>query len=149
MRVVFLQDVDQQGKKGEVKEVSEGYARNFLFPRKLAKVVTPEILKELEKQKASEIKKEQQLHQAAVELSEKLEKITLQIPLKVGEGGRVFGAITSKQIVEGLESLGFRIDKKKIVLHDAIKSLGVTVVPIKLHHEVTANLKVHATADHS
>ncbi len=149
MKVVFLQDVTNQGKKGEVKNVSEGYARNYLFPRKLATLATQEVLKELEQHKASEARKEQQILDSAKALAEKIEKTTLTLPVKVGDGDRVFGAITSKQIAEGLHDAGFPIDKKKIQLHEAIKMLGVTNVSIKLHHEVTANLKVQVVADHS
>lgn len=149
MKVVFLQDVENQGRKGEVKNVAEGYARNFLFPRKLATPATQEILKELEQHKASEARKEQQILNSAQALAEKIEKITLSLPVKVGDGDRLFGAITSKQIAEGLHDAGFVIDKKKIQLHEAIKMLGITNVPIKLHHEVTATLKVQVVADRS
>ena len=149
MKVVFLQDVEQQGKQGEVKNVSEGYARNYLLPRKLATPATPEILKELEQHKASEARKEQQILDAANLLAAQIGQYTLQLSTKVGEGDRLFGAITSKQIADGLHGAGFQIDKKKIQLHEAIKSLGVTIVPIKLHHEVTANLKVQVVADRS
>lgn len=142
MKVVLLQDVDSQGKQGDVKNVSEGYARNFLFPRQLAKPATPEVLKELADQKAAMDRKEQQAIAAARETAKKLEALTLDLQVKVGEGGRVFGAVTSKQIADGLAAAGFAVDKKKIVLHDAIKTLGTTIVPIKLYHDVTANLRV-------
>ena len=149
MKVVFLQNVESQGKKGEIKNVSEGYARNFLFPRKLATPATQEVLKELEQHKASEARKEQQILDAAKALADQLEQFTLKLSVKVGEGERLFGAITSKQIADALHHSGFQIDKKKIVLHEAIKNLGVTVVPVKLHHEVTANLKVQVVSDRS
>lgn len=142
MKVVLLQDVASQGKQGEVKNVSEGYARNFLFPRQLAKPATPEVLKELADQKAAQDRKEQQAIAAAKETAKKLEELTLDLQVKVGEGGRVFGAVTSKQIADGLAAAGFAVDKKKIVLHDAIKTLGTTIVPVKLYHDVTANLRV-------
>ncbi len=142
MKVVFMQDVADQGKKGEVKNVSEGYARNFLFPRQLAKPATPEVLKELADQRAAEQKREAQHVTVAREVAAKLDEFTLQLHVKVGEGGRLFGAITSKQIAEGLHAAGFSIEKKKIVLNDAIRTLGTTIVPIKLYHDVTAHLRV-------
>nr|NNM89663.1 50S ribosomal protein L9 [Bacilli bacterium] len=146
MKVVLLQDVSGQGKKGEIKNVSEGYARNFLFPRQLAKEATAEALKEIEAHHASIARKEEQQKQAAVKLAEQLKDYELTIEVKVGEGSRVFGSITSKQIAEGLAKAGFVIDKKKIVLHDAIKGLGTMPVAIKLHHEVTAQIHVHVVA---
>lgn len=143
MKVVFNQDVASQGKKGDVKNVSEGYARNFLFPRQLAKPATPDVLKELAQARDVEKKKEEQQVIAARELCSKLDQFTLNLYVKTGENSRVFGAVTSKQVADGLSAAGFQIDKKKIVLHDAIRTLGMTVVPIKLYHDVTAQLKVH------
>lgn len=143
MKVVLLQDVVSQGKKGEIKNVSEGYARNFLFPRQLAKPATADVLKELADHKAAEERKEQQHKAAAQETAKQLQEFTLELHVKSGESGRVFGAVTSKQIAEGLAVAGYPIDKKKIVLHEAIKSLGITIVPIKLYHDVTAELRVH------
>ncbi len=147
MKVVFVKDVPGQGKQGEVKNVSEGYARNFLFPRQLAKVATTEVLKELEVQKQAEEKREQHHVEEAKQLAKKLNDYTLEVKVKVGEGGRVFGAITSKQIAEGLNAAGFSIDKKKIVLDDAIRAVGVTIVPIKVYHDVVAKLSVHVAAE--
>ena len=147
MKVVFLQDVESQGKKGEVKNVSEGYARNFLFPRQLAKPATPEILKELSERRVAEQKREAQQVVVAREVADRLNEFTLLLQVKVGEGGRLFGAITSKQIAEGLHAAGFDIDKKKIVLNDAIRTLGTSIVPIKIYHDVTAQLRVHVQAE--
>ncbi|MCY0903113.1 MAG: 50S ribosomal protein L9 [Firmicutes bacterium] len=143
MKVVLMQDVPSQGKKGEIKNVSEGYARNFLFPRQLARVATPEVLKELADQRSAELRREEQHVAEARALAAKIQGFTLELHVKTGEGGRVFGAVTSKQIAEGLAAAGFAVDKKKIVLHEAIKALGVTTVPIKLYHDVTADLRVH------
>ena len=143
MKVVFLQDVAQQGKKGDVKTVSEGYARNFLLPRGLVREASPEVLKELDAQKAVDARKEQQQLAAARAVAEKLRTYTLTIPVRTGEGGKLFGAVTPKHIAEELEKVGFKVDKKKIVLPEAIHSLGATVVPIRLHHDVTAHLQVH------
>lgn len=147
MKVVFMQDIASQGKKGEVKNVSEGYARNFLFPRQLAKAATPEVLKELSERRVAEQKREAQQVVAAREVAGRLNEFTLLLQVKVGEGGRLFGAITSKQIAEGLHAAGFDIDKKKIVLNDAIRTLGTSIVPIKIYHDVTAQLRVHVQAE--
>ena len=145
MRVVFLQDVPKQGNKGEVKNVSEGYARNFLLPRQLARLATPEVLKELDAQKATEARKERQLVTAAKQLAEQLNAYALTIPVRTGEGGKLFGAVTAKHIADGLAAAGFSVDKKKIALPEAIHSLGTTLVTIRLHHDVAAQLRVHVT----
>ncbi len=147
MKVVFTQDVASQGKKGDLKNVSEGYARNFLFPRQLAKLATADVLKELEAARDAEKKKEEQNIAVARELKRKLDEFTLDLYVKTGEKSRVFGAVTSKQVADGLVVAGFQVDKKKIVLHDAIRALGITVVPIKLYHDVTAQLKVHVQSE--
>lgn len=144
MKVIFLQDVKGKGKKGETKNVADGYAHNFLFKNNLAVEATQANMKSLEAQK----KKEQQ--GAAKELKEakllkdKLEKLTVELSTKAGEGGRLFGSITSKQIADELNKVyKIKLDKRKIELDEPIRSLGVTNVPVKLHHEVTATLKVH------
>lgn len=147
MKVVFLQDVKGQGKKGEVKEISDGYVRNFLLPKKLVEVATDGSLKVLDQQKKSEQKRKEQEKQDALDLAAKINELTVTIKAKSGEGGRLFGAITSKQIAEALEKVKFKIDKRKILLEDAIRTLGVTQVPVKLHQEVTATFKVHVVEE--
>src|SRR5690606_26718351 len=126
MKVIFLQDVKGQGKKGEIKELSEGYVRNFLLPKNLVKIASDGNVKTLEAQKKSESKRKEQEKQDAVELGKKLEELNIQIKAKAGEGGRLFGAITSKQVAEALASHGYKIDKRKIELSDAIRTLGTT-----------------------
>lgn len=143
MKVVFLKDVKGQGKKGEVKEVSEGYANNFLFPRNLAIPATKGTLNTLEQHKKSEQKRKEQELADAEALGAKLETLTVQVPAKAGEGGRLFGAISTKQIGEALEQQHkLKIDKRKMQLDQPIRSLGVTKVPVKLHAKVTATLTV-------
>lgn len=142
MKVIFKQDVKGQGKKGEIKEVSEGYARNLLFPRGWAVEATSGNLNTVSNQKASEAKKKATELQNAQELAKQIEALTVTIKAKSGEGGRLFGAVTSKQVAEALEKQNVKIDKRKIELHDSIRTLGVTQVPIKLHTEVHASLKV-------
>ncbi|NSL52378.1 50S ribosomal protein L9 [Calidifontibacillus erzurumensis] len=144
MKVIFLQDVKGKGKKGEVKNVADGYARNYLLKNNLALEATPANMKSLEQQKKKQEREAQEELQAAKQLKEQLEKLTVELSAKSGEGGRLFGSITSKQIAEELNKVyQIKIDKRKIDLEEPIRSLGVTNVPVKLHQEVTATLKVH------
>ncbi|MFC0186679.1 50S ribosomal protein L9 [Fictibacillus aquaticus] len=143
MKVVFLQDVKGKGKKGEIKNVSEGYARNYLLPNKLATEANKSAVASVEGQKKSEEKKAQAMKEEAEQLKEKLAEMTVTVKTKAGEGGRVFGSVTSKQIAESLKKAGVTIDKRKIELNDPIKALGHTNVPVKLHSEVTGTIKVH------
>ncbi|OOE14907.1 50S ribosomal protein L9 [Fictibacillus arsenicus] len=147
MKVIFLQDVKGKGKKGEVKNVSEGYARNFLFPKNLASEATAGAMAALQGQQKSEEKKQQAQLEEAEALKAKLAEMTITIKTKTGEGGRVFGSVTSKQIADGLKEQGIKIDKRKIELADPIKSLGYTNVPIKIHSQVTGMVKVHVTEE--
>lgn len=147
MKVIFLQDVKGQGKKGEIKNVSEGYAQNFLIPRGLVRPATEGNVKTLEQQTAAEQKRKQKEKEEAIELGKKLEEMTVQLKAKAGEGGRLFGAITSKQVAEALEKAGVKLDKRKIEMHDLIRTLGVTQVPVKLHPEVKSTLKVQVTEE--
>ncbi len=143
MKVILLQDVKKVGSKGDILEVAEGYARNYLFPRKLAVEATQGHLRDLEQKKAAEMKKKAQTLEKARELAAKLEMLTVKIPVKVGEGGKLFGSITSKDIAERLKNQHhIEIDKKKIDLENPIKSLGVYPVTAKLHQEVQARFQV-------
>ena len=147
MKVILLQDVKGTGKKGETLNVAEGYARNFLIPRGLAIIATEKSLKELERQKSLEAKKKAEELQKAQELAQKLSKVTLTLTVKAGEGGKLFGSINTKDIGEALEKkYGLVVDKRKIELKGAIKSLGTYPVSIKLHPEVTATIEVQVTS---
>lgn len=143
MKVIFLKDVKGKGKKGEVKNVADGYARNYLFKHNLAVEATKANLKALEKQKESEQKKREEELQEAKKLKDQLEAITVEISAKAGEGGRLFGAVTNKQIADFLKAKNFKIDRRKIELDEPIRSLGYTNVDVKLHPKVTAKIKVH------
>ena len=146
MKVIFLQDVKGKGKKGEVKNVADGYAHNFLIKNGYAMEATNANMKSLEAQKNKERKDAAEELKTAQALKETLEKLTVEIATKAGEGGRLFGSITTKQIAEELQKKhNIKIDKRKMELADAIRTLGFTNVPVKLHSEVTATLKVHAT----
>ncbi|MBD2847996.1 50S ribosomal protein L9 [Paenibacillus sp. IB182496] len=148
MKVIFLQDVKGQGKRGEVKNVSEGYARNFLLPKGLVKPASDGNIKTLEVQHASEQKRKDKEKEEAQELAARLGELIVVIPTKAGEGGRLFGAITSKQIAEALaKAESIKVDKRKIELDEPIRSLGITEVQVKLHPEVKAKLRVQAAEE--
>ncbi|CAM3941209.1 50S ribosomal protein L9 [Mesobacillus zeae] len=149
MRVIFLKDVKGKGKKGEVKNVADGYAQNFLLKQGLASEATNSAMSSLQAQKKKEEKLAEEELQQAKALKEKIENLTVELSAKSGEGGRLFGSITSKQIAEELQKKhGIKLDKRKIELEDAIRSLGVTKVPVKLHTEVTAIMNVHVKETH-
>ncbi|TDL94357.1 50S ribosomal protein L9 [Macrococcus brunensis] len=146
MKVIFIQDVKGKGKKGEVKEVPVGYANNFLLKNKYAVEATPGNLKQLDAQN-QRIEKDKEQHLIdAQNLKEKLEALEVEVKAKSGDGGRLFGSVSTKQIVEALkEQHGIKIDKRKMELPDGIRSLGYTNVPVKLHNQVSGTLKVHVT----
>lgn len=144
MKVIFLKDVKGKGKKGEVKNVADGYAQNFLIKQGLAVEANNSNVSSLNAQKKKEEKVAAQELEDAKKLKETLEKITVEFSTKAGEGGRLFGSITSKQIAEELKkNHDIKIDKRKIELDDAIRTLGYTKVQVKLHTEVAATLNVH------
>ncbi|KXG73900.1 50S ribosomal protein L9 [Thermotalea metallivorans] len=148
MKVILLKDVKGLGKAGEVVNASDGHARNFLIPRGLAKEATEGGIKALEKQKAAEERKRQQELEEAKALADKISQLTVRLKGKAGDGGRLFGSITSKDIAEGLEQQHkIKIDKRKIQLENPIRELGVAVVEIKVYPEVTAKAKVEVTAE--
>ncbi|KAA0546039.1 50S ribosomal protein L9 [Bacillus sp. BGMRC 2118] len=144
MKVIFLKDVKGKGKKGEVKNVADGYAHNFLLKQGLAVEANNAAINTLEAQKKKAEKEAESELEDAKQLKEKLEALTVQLLAKSGEGGRLFGSITTKQVAdELLKKHKIKIDKRKMELEEPIRSLGVTNVPVKLHTEVTAILKVH------
>jgi large subunit ribosomal protein L9 len=144
LRVIFLQDVKGKGKKGEVKNVSDGYARNYLLKYNLAEEATSGNMKALEAQKRKSAQLEQQEKEEAENLKKKIESLEVTLKAKSGDGGRLFGSITSKQIADVLnKDHSIKIDKRKIELDQPIRALGYTNVPIKLHPEVTGTVKVH------
>ena len=146
MIVILTQDVKGKGKAGDVVKVNDGYARNMLLPKGLAKEATQGNVGSLEKQKALAEEKRQEQKAAAQKQAEKLEKITVTIQSKGGENGKLFGSITSKDIAEALEAQeGIKVDKKKIDLSAPIKQTGTETVTVKLFPEVAAKLKVKVT----
>lgn len=146
MKVILLKDDKTLGKKGDVINAKEGYARNYLFPHKLAIEATQANMKLLENEKKKQAEIEKQHLEEAKKLEEALTKVTVIIKTKAGESGKLFGSITTKEIAEFLKSEhGFDIDKKKMELKDAIKTVGNYTVKIKLHPKVVANLNVIVT----
>ena len=143
MKVILLEDVKSLGKKGEMVNVSDGYARNMLFPKKLGVEATPKNINDLKLQKAHEEKvAKEQLAQAQAFKAE-LETKEITVSIKVGENGRTFGSVSSKELSEAAKKqLGYDIDKKKMQLSSPIKELGTVKVPVRLHPKVTADLKV-------
>ncbi len=143
MKVILLQDVKSLGKKGEIVNVNDGYARNFILPKKMGVEATGKNLNDLKLQKNNEKKVAQENLEAAKELAAELAAGKVELSIKVGEGGRTFGSVSSKEIAAAVkEQMNLEVDKKKIQLKEAIKSLGTHIVNVKLHPEVTAELKV-------
>lgn len=146
MKVIFLSDVKGKGKRGEIKEVPSGYAQNFLIKKGLAEEATSASLSALQGQQKAKAKEAAEVKQKAEELKEKIEAEGFEVVIqaKSGEDGRLFGSITTKQIGEELKKQHqLKIDKRKMELAQPIRTLGYTNIPIKLHHEVTAVLRVH------
>ncbi|MGN0279050.1 MAG: 50S ribosomal protein L9 [Lachnospiraceae bacterium] len=143
MKVILLEDVKSLGKKGEIVNVSDGYARNYVLPKKLGVEANSANMNDLKLQKANADKVAQEQLEAAQELAKVLETKEVVVKMKSGEGGRTFGSISSKEIATAAkEQCGLELDKKKIQLPEAIKSLGVYEVNVKLHTKVTGKLKV-------
>ena len=143
MKVILLEDVKSLGKKGQLVDVSDGYARNFILAKKLGLEATPKNLNDLKLKKAHEDKLAAQRLQEAKEFAAKLEGLQVTVKIKAGEGGKLFGSVSSKEIAEAAkEQLGLDIDKKKLVLQKQIKAIGTTSVAVKLHPQVTGELKV-------
>lgn len=143
MKVILNQDVKGQGKKGDMIEVSDGYARNFLFPKNLAKEATKENINVLKGQKESQEYREKKALEEAEAIKSQVDEVVVKIKAKAGDNGKLFGSVTSKEIAEELKMQHhIKLDKKKFVLPDGIKSLGTTVVDIKIHPGVVGKLKV-------
>jgi large subunit ribosomal protein L9 len=149
MRVILNQDVKELGKSGALVEVSEGYARNFLFPRHLAAEATPAAMKQWEERKKAELRREERVLAAAQELAKQLEVAKVVLHAKSGEGGKLFGTITTKEIAQAItKQTQHEVDKRKIELVDHhIKALGTYNLTVKLHPKVSATMKVTVTEE--
>ena len=142
MQIILQEDVEKLGNRGQVVTVAEGYALNFLLPRKLALEATAGNMKRLEKMRAAFAKKEATEKDSAQTLAELLNTVTLTISRKAGENDQLFGSVTSADVADGLAAQGYTIEKRKIVLSDPIKTVGEYQVPIKLFREITASVKL-------
>ena len=143
MKVILLQDVKSVGKKGDILDANDGYARNFLLPKKMAVAATPDNLNNLKLQKNNQEKVAQEQLEEAQNFAKELESKEVTLSIKAGEGGRTFGSVSSKEIAQAFkDQCGMEIDKKKIQLEEAIKNFGVYEVKVKLHPKVTGTLKV-------
>ena len=148
MKVVLLQEVKKLGKKGEVLEVAEGYARNFLLPKKLAAAATADTLNQLQQQKAAAADRQQRQLEEAKLLAVQLAKIEVKVTAKAGEGGKLFGAVTTKDITDAAKAQhGIELDRRKMDITEPIKNLGPASVVMKIHPEVTAEIKVQVIGE--
>ena len=146
MKLILQQEVKKLGKKGDVIEVSEGYARNYLLPQKLAIAATATNVNTAIQQKEAEARKTKRLLEEAKMYAAQIGKLTVQVTVKTGEGGKLFGSVTSKDIADALQAQhGVELDKRKIELKDSIKALGEYPVTVKLHPEISAQIQVQVT----
>ena len=148
MKVILLENVKALGKKGEIVNVNDGYARNALFPKKLALEANAKNMNDLKLQNQHADKVAQENYEAAVALAKELEDKKVVVKMKGGEGGRTFGSVSTKEIAGALKTqLGLDVDKKKLQLAEPIRNIGTVHVPVKLHPKVTAELTVKVTAE--
>lgn len=151
MKIILRTDIENVGKLGEIVDVKPGFARNYLIPKQLAMLATDSNLKLFEQQRRQLQEKLDQARFAAMDLAQKLEQVTLEIEVRVGENDKLYGSVTSAQIAEGLSELGFAIDRKKIELDQPIRSLGEYEVGVRVYPEVCPKIKVvvkrHADQD--
>ena len=146
MEVILLEDVKSLGKKGEIVKINDGYARNFVLPKKLGLEATSKNLNDLKLQKANEEKLAQERYENAKVLAKKIEERPVVVSIKSGKDGRAFGSVSTKEIAEAVKSqLGFEIDKKKMVLDEPIKTVWTHIIKVKVHKDVNASLTVKVT----
>ena len=143
MEVILREDIPELGQRGDVVTVKNGYARNYLLPRKLAMEATPGNRKQVAEMKAAGARREATEKSGADLLAAQLAEVVLTIPAKAGESDQLFGSVTAMDIAEGLEAKGFAIDKRKILLEEPIKTVGEYTVPLRLHRHVTGSVKVN------
>jgi large subunit ribosomal protein L9 len=148
MKVVLLQEVKKLGKKGDILEVAEGYARNFLLPKKLAAPATADTLNQLQQQKAAVADRQKRQLEEAKLLASQLAKIEVKVAAKAGEGGKLFGAVTTKDVADAAKAQhGLELDRRKMDIPEPIKNLGPAAVVLKLHPEVTTEIKIQVVGE--
>ena len=141
MKIILRKNYDQVGKIGDVCDVKTGFARNFLIPRGIAYTATAGNIRALEEEKKQVAKKQEKERSEAEALATELEKVSVTIPVKVGEEDKIFGSVTTQMISDGLKEKGYEVDKRKIEINEPIKALGIYSINIKLYHEVNAVVK--------
>lgn len=138
-----MEDVKALGKKGEIVDVNDGYARNYVLPKKLGLEANGKNLNDLKLKQANEVKRQKELLEQAKALAVKVEEKPVVVSIKAGEGGKTFGSVSTKEIAQAVsKQLGFELDKKKMQLEEPIRTLGMHIIPVKLHKDVTAKLSV-------
>jgi large subunit ribosomal protein L9 len=142
MKLILKEDYGKLGKVGDVVTVKDGYARNFLIPKKIAYLANDGNVRRLEEEKKLRAVREKKEHKSAADIAVEIEKLSLTIPVQVGEDDKLYGSVTSQMIADSLKEKGFEIDKKKIELDEPIKVLGIYTINVKLHPEVTGKVKV-------
>jgi large subunit ribosomal protein L9 len=142
MEVILREHVEHLGRRGDVVKVAEGYARNYLLPRKLALAVTENNKRQIEREKKLAETRDLEEKSQAEAIAERLTQLDIEIPRRVGENDTLYGSVTSQDIAQALKDKGFDIDKRKIAMADPLKALGETTVPVKIHRDVTAQLRV-------
>ncbi len=141
MKVILKKNFDKLGNVGEIVEVKDGYARNFLIPRDIAYPATKGNIRALEEEKIQKARKEAKALEEARTFAEELSKVSITIPVKVGEEDKIFGAVTTQMIADALKEKGYEVDKKKIEITEPIKALGIYEVKVKVHHAVDTTVK--------
>jgi len=147
MEVILREHVDNLGRRGEIVKVADGYARNYLLPRKLALVASEGNKKQIERERSKFEAAEAEEQKVAQAMADRIAPVEVEITRKVGETEALYGSVTSADIADALNAKGFEVDKRKLVLHEPIKKLGEYTVPIKLHRDVTVPLKVRVSAE--
>ena len=147
MEVILREHVDNLGRRGEIVKVADGYARNYLLPRKLALLATDGNKKQIERERAKFDVKELEEQKVAQAVADRMASVEIEIARKVGETEALYGSVTSSDIAEALAAKGFELDRRKLQLHEPIKKLGEYDVPVKLHRDVTVQLKVRVVAE--
>jgi len=147
MDVILREDVDKLGTRGQLVKVAPGYARNFLLPKRLAVAATESNKKIVEQERQAHLRKEAKVEAEAADLGKLMAAVVVTIKQKAGENGQLFGSVTSKDIAESLETQGYTIERRKIVLDEPIKSLGEFKVPLRLHREVTVEIAVNVVKE--
>ena len=146
MEVILREHVEHLGRRGDVVKVAEGYARNYLLPRKLALAVTDNNKRQIEREKKLAEARDAEEKSQADAIAQRLTQLDIEIPRRVGENDTLYGSVTSQDIAQALKDKGFDIDKRKITMAEPLKALGETMVPVKIHRDVTAQLRVKVVA---